>query len=105
MFKKALPFFIHVITPLHAGTGQELGIVDLPIQRERHTGFPKIEASGLKGSIREVFEELLTVKNGQYALVDDVTVKERVEKLQKKFPNIGEIWTLIKNGEEKEEKK
>jgi len=57
MFKKALPFFIYVITPLHAGTGQELGIVDLPIQRERHTGFPKIEASGLKGSIREVFEE------------------------------------------------
>lgn len=57
MFKKALPFFIHVITPLHAGTGQELGVVDLPIQRERHTGFPKIEASGLKGSIREVFEE------------------------------------------------
>jgi len=57
MFKKALPFFIHLITPLHAGTGQELGIVDLPIQRERHTGFPKIEASGLKGSIREVFEE------------------------------------------------
>jgi len=57
MFKKALPFFIRVITPLHAGTGQELGVVDLPIQRERHTGFPKVEASGLKGSIREVFEE------------------------------------------------
>ena len=57
MFKRALPFFIRVITPLHAGTGQELGVVDLPIQRERHTGFPKVEASGLKGSIREVFEE------------------------------------------------
>ena len=94
MFKKALPFFIYVITPLHAGTGQELGIVDLPIQRERHTGFPKVEASGLKGSIRETFEELLTIKNGQYVLVDDETVKERVEKLKEKFPKIEEIWTL-----------
>ena len=57
MHKLAKPFFIKVITPLHAGSGQDLGIVDLPIQRERHTGFPKIEASGLKGSIREIFEE------------------------------------------------
>lgn len=59
MFKKGVPIFLKVLTPLHAGTGQELGIVDLPIQRERHTGFPKIESSGLKGSIREVMKELL----------------------------------------------
>lgn len=58
MFKKIQPFFIVVETPLHAGSGSDLGIVDLPIQRERHTGFPKIESSGLKGSVREVFEEL-----------------------------------------------
>lgn len=104
MFRKALPFFIHVITPLHAGTGQELGIVDLPIQREKHTGFPKIEASGLKGSIREVFEELLTVKSGEYALINDKTVEERVKKLKEKFPKIEEIWTIKKNGEEKIQK-
>lgn len=57
MFTKACPFFLLVETPLHAGSGTDLGSVDLPIQRERHTGFPKIEASGLKGSIREVFEQ------------------------------------------------
>ncbi|HRI29847.1 MAG TPA: hypothetical protein PK715_17435, partial [Chitinophagales bacterium] len=28
-------------TPLHAGTGDDLGFVNLPIQRERHTDFPK----------------------------------------------------------------
>lgn len=44
-------------TPLHMGTGTDLGIVDMPIQRERHTSFPKIEASGLKGSLRETFTE------------------------------------------------
>jgi len=100
MFKKALPFFIHLITPLHAGTGQELGSVDLPIQRERHTGFPKIEASGLKGSIREAFEELLTVKNGKYALINGKTVEERVKKLKEKFPKIEEVWTVKRNEEE-----
>lgn len=57
MFKKAMPFFLHVITPLHAGSGSDLGVVDLPIQRERHTGYPKVESSSLKGCIREAFEE------------------------------------------------
>ncbi|MHB1127777.1 MAG: type III-B CRISPR module RAMP protein Cmr4 [Bacillota bacterium] len=56
MFKQARPFFMVCETPLHAGSGNDLGLVDLPIQRERHTNFPKVEASGLKGSIREAFE-------------------------------------------------
>ena len=55
MFKQANPLFLIVETPLHAGSGSDLGIVDLPIQREKHTDYPKIEASGLKGSIREIF--------------------------------------------------
>lgn len=56
MFKRAKPLFLIVETPLHAGSGSDLGIVDLPIQREKHTAYPKIEASGLKGSIREIFD-------------------------------------------------
>ncbi len=56
MYKKATPLFLLCETPLHAGSGSDLGIVDLPIQRERHTGFPKIESSSLKGSIRESYE-------------------------------------------------
>lgn len=51
---------LYAETPLHPGTGQTTGVVDLPIQRERHTGFPKIEASGLKGSLRSVAEQKLT---------------------------------------------
>lgn len=62
MFKRIKPFFIICETPLHAGSGSDLGIVDLPIQRERHTGFPKIEASGLKGSIRASFENIKDVE-------------------------------------------
>lgn len=43
-------------TSLHAGSGDNLGVVDLPIQRERATGFPKIESSSLKGGFREALE-------------------------------------------------
>ena len=54
MFKSAKPVFLIVETSLHAGSGSDLGIVDLPIQREKHTNYPKVEASGIKGAIREV---------------------------------------------------
>ena len=56
MYRKANILLLKVETPLHAGSGDSLGIVDMPIQREKHTGFPKIEASSLKGSMREHFE-------------------------------------------------
>ncbi|WP_066194101.1 type III-B CRISPR module RAMP protein Cmr4 [Gracilibacillus timonensis] len=48
---------INVLTSLHAGGENELGVVDQPIQREVHTHFPKIETSSLKGSIRHAFQQ------------------------------------------------
>lgn len=44
---------LHALTFLHPGTGQTTGVVDLPVQREVHTGFPMIASSGLKGALRE----------------------------------------------------
>ncbi|OCL26491.1 type III-B CRISPR module RAMP protein Cmr4 [Orenia metallireducens] len=52
MFNHKKVEYIKAISPVHAGTGQDLGIVDMPIQRETHTGFPKIEGSSLKGAIK-----------------------------------------------------
>lgn len=49
---------LQAITFLHPGTGQTTGIVDLPIQREVHTGHPMFAASGLKGSLRDKAEQL-----------------------------------------------
>jgi CRISPR-associated protein Cmr4 len=40
-------------TAVHAGVGTQVGAVDLPIQRERHTGWPTIYGSGLKGVLRD----------------------------------------------------
>ena len=40
-------------SPIHMGAGQSVSYVDLPIQRERHTSFPVLWASGIKGVIRD----------------------------------------------------
>jgi len=57
MYKIASVVSFFIESPLHAGSGSDLGIVDLPIQRERHTSFPKIEGSSVKGALREAFEQ------------------------------------------------
>lgn len=56
MFKNSNLMFFYTETSLHAGSGMSLGVVDLPIQREKYTDFPVIQASGIKGAIREWFE-------------------------------------------------
>lgn len=43
---------LHALTGLHPGSGTALGVVDLPVQRERHTNWPLIPASSLKGVLR-----------------------------------------------------
>jgi CRISPR-associated protein Cmr4 len=40
------------MSPLHAGTGQSIGAIDLPIARERPTGIPLLPGSSLKGALR-----------------------------------------------------
>ncbi len=52
MFEATAMLFIYVETPLHAGTARGLGAVDLPIQRERTTNYPMVQASSLKGRLR-----------------------------------------------------
>lgn len=44
--------FIHALSPLHAGTGQGAGVIDLPIAREKATGLPFLPGSSLKGTLR-----------------------------------------------------
>jgi len=53
MLGKGTILYIYAETPLHPGSGTELGTVDLPVQREKHTGFPIVQASGLKGVLRD----------------------------------------------------
>jgi len=46
--------FVHALAPLHAGTGQGVGAIDLPIAREKATGLPFLPGSSLKGALRDV---------------------------------------------------
>lgn len=50
---KTRPFLLHALSPLHAGTGQAAGIVDLPIARYRSSGIPFVPGSSIKGVLRD----------------------------------------------------
>lgn len=45
--------FVHALSPLHAGTGQGVGVIDLPIAREKATGLPYLPGSSVKGTLRD----------------------------------------------------
>lgn len=45
--------FVHALSPLHAGTGQGAGVIDLPVAREKATGLPYLPGSSLKGVLRD----------------------------------------------------
>ncbi len=49
--------FLHALTGLHPGAGVALGVVDLPVARERHTQWPLIPGSSLKGVLRAACSE------------------------------------------------
>lgn len=50
-------------TPLHVGAGASVGAVDQPIIRERHTRFPVIPGSSLKGVLADLWPEQVQAKD------------------------------------------
>lgn len=44
-------------TSIHAGSGQNTGVIDLSIQREGHNGWPCIFGSAVKGAVRTFAED------------------------------------------------
>ena len=46
-------YTLHALTPLHAGTGQGVGDIDLPIARERATNLPFVPGSSVRGVLRD----------------------------------------------------
>lgn len=58
MFTEAIMLFFYCETPVHPGAGASVSYVDLPIQREKHTDYPIIQASGVKGAFRDWAKDL-----------------------------------------------
>lgn len=46
-------YWLHALSPTHAGTGRGLGYIDLPIDRDAVTNWPIIRGSGFKGVWRD----------------------------------------------------
>ncbi|WP_428268692.1 type III-B CRISPR module RAMP protein Cmr4 [Haliangium sp.] len=46
------PYLIQALSPLHAGTGQSVAAIDLPIARMRATATPFVPGSSVKGVLR-----------------------------------------------------
>jgi len=63
MFEKQAVMFLYAVSPVHMGAGTATGIIDNPIQRERHTHHPCFAGSGIKGALRHGFEAIGGDKN------------------------------------------
>lgn len=66
MFQRQAAIFLYAVSPVHMGAGNAVGVIDNPIQRERHTGHPCFAGSGLKGALRHGFEAI----GGDKALIN-----------------------------------
>jgi CRISPR-associated protein Cmr4 len=48
-------YWLHCLSPTHAGVGRGVGYIDLPIDRDVVTGWPILRSSGLKGVWADYF--------------------------------------------------
>lgn len=102
--------FIHGLSPIHSGTGQAVDVIDLPIARERTTGWPYLPGSSIKGVLRDACRlamlEDLTRTDEQVRHSDDESAekvaKSSEEKLKrhKDYPFYKEAFGPEDNPEE-----
>ncbi len=53
MARQTRIYWIHAISPLHVGAGRGVGYIDLPIMREKVTGWPLVPGSAVKGVLAD----------------------------------------------------
>lgn len=58
MYQAQAILFLYALSPVHMGAGTAFGLIDSPIQREKHSDHPHFAGSGLKGAIRHRFAQL-----------------------------------------------
>ena len=49
-------YWVYAYSPIHVGAGQGTGFVDLPIVREKVTGWPYLPGTSIKGVLRDEWE-------------------------------------------------
>ena len=88
----------YAISPLHAGCGAATSQVDLPIQRERHTNWPHIQASGVKGAFRAHYRlfagDKLKMINIIFAQMNKMTASSREQNMACQGPFLYQMHTF-----------
>ena len=77
----------YAVSPIHAGSGTSTSAVDLPIQRERHTNWPHIQATGVKGAFRAHFRNFVD-QNEDKQLINLVFGSDEQDGWNKKIDNL-----------------
>lgn len=75
MFEKHAALFLYAVSPVHMGAGQAVGVIDNPIQRERHTQHPCFAGSGIKGAVRHGYLALAREEG------DETTLQKVIDRL------------------------
>jgi len=87
--------YLFTRTPLHVGAGASVGAIDQPVQRERHTGFPIIPGSSIKGVLADQYNE--TDESGKVLKDESRNASKRTED-GAKFFGLGSGKTEGDNG-------
>ena len=77
----------YAVSPIHAGSGTSTSAVDLPIQRERHTNWPHIQATGVKGAFRAHFRDFVD-QNNDKQLINLIFGSDEQDGWDKKIDNL-----------------
>jgi len=72
--------YLFTRTPLHVGAGASVGAIDQPVQRERHTGFPIIPGSSIKGVLADCGDYLARDENGKIIIDESRKTSKRTDK-------------------------
>ena len=75
--------YLFTRTPLHVGAGASVGAIDQPVQRERHTGFPIIPGSSIKGVLADRYNA--TDESGKVLKDESRNATKRTEEGAKLF--------------------
>ncbi|MCZ7636222.1 MAG: type III-B CRISPR module RAMP protein Cmr4 [Verrucomicrobia bacterium] len=84
--------YLFTRTPLHVGAGASVGAIDQPIIRERHTGFPIIPGSTIKGVFADEWTEVIEVTR------DDPTRPGQTITVREPRPKPDRDWLFGKGG-------
>lgn len=80
--------YIFTRTPLHVGAGASVGAIDQPVQRERHTGFPIIPGSSIKGVLRDAARQRI---NSEIEIDDTFGPEDSTSKNSLKITRAGNL--------------